>query len=127
MSLPDVTLLRLWVVDPKPFFCRARRNDERYVEHRLAVATVAHKHRIVVTLKEAFARPVDSLLTVLVIESHRTRLDRSRTDPGMMVPAGRASGFNDNLCNGKVCRVSLALYLDTVVVCFELPKRCSGY
>src|SRR5215216_6537547 len=72
--LPDVTLLWLWVVDPKPFFCRARRYDERYVEHRLAVAPVAPKHRVVVTLKEAFARLVDSLLTVLGIEKsqHQT-------------------------------------------------------
>src|SRR5215216_2027297 len=77
--------------------------------------------------RETFARPVDSLLTVLVIESHGTRLDRSRTDPRMMMPAGRASGFNDNLCNCQVCRVSLAFHLDTVVMCFELPERCSGY
>jgi hypothetical protein len=97
--LPDVTLLWLWVVDPKPFFCRARRYDEHYVEHRLAVAPVAHKHRVVVTFKEALARFVDSLLTVLVIESHGTRLDRSRTNPGMMVPAGRASGFDDHPYN----------------------------
>jgi hypothetical protein len=123
--LPDVTVPWLWVVDPKPFRGRTRRDDERHVEHRFTVTTVAHKRWSVVTFKEPLARLEDALLTVRLIDSRGPGADRGQTDTGVMVPAGRASRFEDDPHNRKVRRASLAFDLDVLVLLLELPERCS--
>jgi hypothetical protein len=123
--LRDVTALWLWVVDPKPFFGRLRRDDERYVENRLNLALVAHNMYFVVTFDETLARLEEGLLTFLVVFSHGTRGNRTQSDAGMMVPAGRASGFEDNLDNCDVCPTLLAFHLDAVALMRERSERCA--
>ena len=103
MALLLVTPLWLWVGDRKPIWGRTRRHEERCVEHRLNVALIAHKMHFAVTFNEALARLVDALVTVGVIFSDGTSLDRNQYNTGMMVPASGASGFKDNLYNRKVC------------------------
>src|SRR5829696_5187095 len=78
-----------------------------------------------VTLNETLARLVDALVTVLVIFSDGTRVDRNQSDTGMMVPASGASGFDENLCKCKVCRSALAFHFDALVLSFEVPQGCS--
>ena len=80
-----------------------------------------------VSLKETLACLVDALVTLGVIFSDGTRVDRNQSDTGMMVPASGASGFYDNLCNCNVCRTSPAFHFDALVLGFELPERCSRY
>ena len=72
LQLLDVTTLWPWVVYPKSCFGRTRRDDERDVENRLTLVLVPHKRRFVVTFKEALARLVDGLVTLMVIASDGT-------------------------------------------------------
>jgi hypothetical protein len=123
--LLDLTVLWLWDVDPKPFFGRLRRDNERCVENRLSLAFVAHNMYFVVTFNETLARLEGGLVTFLVIFGHSTRVDRNHSDAGMIVPTGRASGLEDNLCNCNVCPTLLALHLDAVALMLELPERCA--
>src|SRR5215212_6756504 len=116
MALVFVTPLWLWVGDRKPFWGRRGRHEERCVEHRLNVALVAHEMHFAVTFNEALARLVDALVTLRVVFGHGTGLDRNQNNTGMMVPAGRASGFDDDLYDRKVCRTSPALHFDAVVL-----------
>ena len=46
-----------------------------------------------VTLNETLARLVDALVTLRVIFSYGTRVDRNQSDTGMMVPASGATGY----------------------------------
>src|SRR5215211_8658885 len=79
-----------------------------------------------VTLKETLACLDDALVTVLVIFSDGTRVDRNQSHTGMMVPASRSSWFDYNLCKCEVCRSALAFHFDAVVLSFELAQRGSG-
>src|SRR5215212_2550676 len=126
-DLVFVTPFWRWVADRESFWGRRARNEERCVEHRLDVALVAHEMHFAVTFDEALARLVDALVTPGVIFGHGTRLDRNQNDTGMMVPAGRASGFDDDLYDRKVCRTLQAFHLDALVLGFELPGLCSRY
>lgn len=72
LQLLDVTTLWPWVVYPKSFGGRTRRDDERDEQNRITLAIVPHKQRFVVTFKEALARLVDGLVTLMVIESDGT-------------------------------------------------------
>src|SRR5215217_1110730 len=127
MALLFVTAFWLWVGDRKPFWGCTRRHEEHCVEHRLNVALVAHKMHFAVTFNEALALLVDALVTLSVIFSDGTSLDRNQNDTGMMVPASRASGFEDDLYNRKVCRTSSAFHFDALALSFELAQRCSSY
>src|SRR5215212_10252085 len=127
MALVFVTPLWLWVGDRKPFWGRRGRDQERCVEHRLNVALVAHKMHFAVTFNEALARLVDALVTVRVIFSDGTSLDRNQNDTRMMVPASRASGFEDDLYNRKVCQTPPTFHFDALALSFELAQRCSRY
>jgi hypothetical protein len=127
MALLFVTLLWLWVGDREPYWGRRARHEERCVEHRLNVALVAHKMHFAVTFNEALALLVDALVTLRVIFSDGTSLDRNQYNSGMMVSASRASGFEDDLYNRKVCRTSPAFHFDALVLSFELAQRCSRY
>src|ERR671913_1110465 len=71
-KLLDVTTLWPWVVYPKSCFGRTRRDDERDEQNRITLAIVPRKQRFVVTFKEALARLVDGLVTLMVIESYGT-------------------------------------------------------
>src|SRR5215212_3092302 len=124
--LLDVTALWLWVQDYKPVCGCLRRGDERYVQNRISLASVAHNMHFAVTLSETIACLEDALVTVLVVFSYGTRVDRNQSDTGMMVPASGASGLDYNLCKGEVCRSMLAFHFDTFVLSFEGPQRCSG-
>ena len=121
----DVTVLWLGIGDRKLFWGRPCRDEERCVEHRINVALVAHKMHVAVSFNETLARLVDGLVTILVIFTHGTSLDRNQNDTGMMVPASRASRFDDNLYDRNVCRTHYALHLDVVVFGIDLPERCS--
>ena len=112
--LLDVAVLWLWVVYPIPFFGSLRRDDVRGVDNRINLAMVAHEPRVGATFDETLARLVDGLFTFLVIGSHATRLHQKERDAGMMVPATRASGFDDLLC--PVC-----------TDCFPLSHGASFY
>ena len=72
LQLLDVTTLWPWVVYPKSFGGRTRRDDERDEQNRVTLAIVPRKQRFVVTFKEALARLVDGLVTLMVIESDGT-------------------------------------------------------
>ena len=72
LKLLDVTTLWPWVFYPKSCFGRTRRDDERDVEDRITLSMVPHKQRFVVTFKEALARLVDGLVTLMVINSDGT-------------------------------------------------------
>ena len=72
LQLLDVTTLWPWVVYPKSFGGRTRRDDERDEQNGITLAFVPHKQRFVVTFKEALARLVDGLVTLMVIESDGT-------------------------------------------------------
>src|SRR5215208_4829185 len=124
--LLDVTALWLWVQDYKPVCRCLRRGDERYVQNRISLASVAYNMHFAVSLRETLARLEDALVTALVIFSYSTRVDRNQSDTGMMVPASGASGFDYNLCKSKVCRSVLAFHFDAVVLSFELAQGCSG-
>ena len=113
MALLFVTAFWLWVGDREPVWGRRARHEERCVEHRLNVTLVAHKMDFAVAFNEALARLEDALVTLGVIFSDGTSLDRNQYNTGMMVPASGASGFNDNLSNCNVCRTSL-----------RFPPRC---
>ena len=117
----DVTVLRLGVGDRKLFCRRLSRDEERWVEHRINVALVAHNMRFVGTFIETIARLQDSLLAVRAIFSCGTRGNRNQSDPGMTVPASGASGFDDNLYTHNVCRTWPAFHRDAVVLSFDLP------
>src|SRR5215210_666402 len=123
-DLVFVTPLWLWVADREPFWGRRARHEERCVEHRLNIPLVAHKMHFAVTFYEALARLVDALVTLGVVFGHGTSLDRNQYDTGMMVPAGRASGIDDDLYDRKVRRSALALHFDALVLGFELPQSC---
>src|SRR5215213_3235792 len=120
--LLDVTALWLWVQDYKPVCACLRRSDERYVQNRISLASVAHNMHFAVSLSETIARLVDALVTVLVIFSYGTRVDRNQSDTGMMVPASGASWFDENLCECEVCRSVLAFRFDALVLRFELAQ-----
>src|SRR5215208_1624034 len=123
--LLDVTALWLWVQDYKPVCGCLRRGDERYVQNRISLASVAHNMHFAVTFDETLARLEDALVAVLVIFSDGTRVDRNQSDTGMMVPASGASGFDENLCKCIVCRSALAFHFDAVVLSFEGPQSSS--
>src|SRR5829696_4526082 len=127
MDLLFVTAFWLWVGDRKPFWGRRAREEKRCVEHRLNVALVAHKMHFAVTFNEALALLVDALVTLGVIFSHATSLDRNQYNTRMMVPASGASGFDDNLYNRKICLTSPAFHFDAVVLGFEVAQGCSRY
>src|SRR5215212_10690900 len=79
-----------------------------------------------VSLKETIARLEDALVTVLVVFSYGTRVDRNQSDTWMMVPASGASGLDYNLCKREVCRSMLAFHFDALVLSFELAQSSSG-
>src|SRR5215212_4078369 len=124
--LLDVTALWLWVQDYKPVCRCLRRGDERYVQNRISLASVAHNMHFAVSLKETLACLDDALVAVLVIFSYGTRVDRNQSDTWMMVPASRSSGFDYNLCKCEVCRSALAFHFDALVLSFELAQSSSG-
>src|SRR5215208_4140513 len=124
--LLDVTALWLWVQDYKPVCGCLRRGDERYVQNRISLASVAHNMHFAVSLRETIACLEDAFVTILVIFSYGTRVDRNQSDTGMMVPASGASWFYENLCKSEVCRCVLAFHLDTLVLGFEIAQSCSG-
>src|SRR5215208_8227259 len=116
LQLLDVTTLWPWVVDGKPFCGRTRRDDECDEENCITLAIVPRNMRVVATFNPTLACLVDALVTLMVIASHGTRLDRNQNYTGMMVPSRRATRPDGNL---HYCNISLslrAIYTHTIVL-----------